>query len=354
MKNKIKNRRIVITAAEIVSPLGIGYNTFYRSAANIMKKQKVFKNDAKAFNKKIDLCLRNIGINIIDLDEVSKYLLLAAIKLKQKNTLLPQNIVIGTAFASSNSIFEFEKNAFLNGYQATKPNLFPNTVASTAANRLAITNHLPGICETFCNGLCSGLDSIGLAFFHLQQNNKLTSILCGGVEEFYTEMNCFFAKNKPPAGLLNFTAGAGLLVVEKENRALANKKSILGEVIGYRTNTNNAPQKNIENNIRSLLNETNIQPDKISYIFSNTNGIPLTDQAEKNALENIFNKTKTSEIKLKKYLGEGLALSGLMQCIIGLQLLKKKSSKKPIILINNINPEGKTSSLLIGQYENHD
>lgn len=335
---------IAITGAEIVSPLGIGLDSCSYVFSSTRKKYK--QNDTKLFEEKVTDLLKKTHPQNVDSSKLSKYLLLTSYLLKEKLNIPIQNIVIGSALSSLSSIYAFEKTAQTKGYYGTNPQSFPDTVLNIPACRIALREKTLALCETLSTGICSGLDAVGMGCTYLNNNTKLASVICGGADEYNKELYYIF---NPDQKFYGFGEGAALFKLERTPDALKHKKSILTEIIGYRTNQQADIMMNIETNIKNVLNENNIKPEEIDLIMNNKNGLSsIIDQYEQQALNKIFGTAKKT-YTIKKQTGECLGLSGPLQILAAISFFQKNNTIKTVLL-NNINPDGQITSLILKKH----
>ncbi len=343
---------IAITAAEIVSPLGIGLDNFIKNLASVNQQNQKSENFE---NIVTNLLQKSIPLNSLE-SNLSKYLLLASVLLKKYLEKPLKNIVIGSALSSLSSIYTFERSAQEKGYYGINPGAFPDTVLNIPACRIALTEKKLTLCETISSGLCSGIDAIGMGYFYLNNNSSLHEIICGGGDEYNKELKYIFNPSKKFYG---FGKGAALFQLKRTKTAVKEKTPIMAEIIGYRTNQNNNIYKNVEENIKDILNENKLTYSDINLILTNKNNLnPEIDTAEQNSIEKIFGKEQPT-LAVKKHTKEGLGLSGPLQIIVALLIFQNKrlnnlnltTNKHKTILINNINSDGRISTIILKKYE---
>jgi 3-oxoacyl-(acyl-carrier-protein) synthase len=342
---------IAITAAEIISPLGIGLDNFIGNLTSINKK---YQEPADFDNTITNILQKNLSLNSFE-SNLSKYLLLTSVLLRKKINKPLNNIIVGSALSSLSSIYTFEKMAQNKGYYGINPGTFPDTVLNVPACRIALLEKKLTLAETISAGLCSGLDAIGMGCCYLNNNPSLHEIICGGGDEYNKELKYIFNTNH---GFYGFDKGAALFQLKRLKTARQEKTTILAEIVGYRTNQNNDINKNIEENIRNILAKSKIIKSDIDLILTNKNKLnKKIDTAEEKAIEKIFGKEQP-RLAVKKYTKECLGLSGPIQIIIAslffqnqkFNLFNLKKKKNNIILINNINPDGRISTIILKKH----
>jgi 3-oxoacyl-[acyl-carrier-protein] synthase II len=93
-----------------------------------------------------------------------------------------------------------------------------------------------------------------------------------------------------------FGEGAGLMVLESLDKALARKVPILAEIVGYgQSNCLNTPYETLESDgkgieiaVSTAIKKAGLRPDQIDLIVPHGSGVPQDDAAESVALQAVF------------------------------------------------------------------
>ncbi|MGB1926731.1 MAG: beta-ketoacyl synthase N-terminal-like domain-containing protein, partial [Rubripirellula sp.] len=140
--------------------------------------------------------------------------------------------------------------------------------------------------------------------------------------------------------------GAGILVFEELEHAIARNAKIYAEVIGYGTTSDAGhitapdPEGNGAAKAMSLaIEDAGIRPDQINYVNAHGTSTPLGDKAETTAIKRVFgdhaHKMKISSTK--SALGHSLGASGGIEAVI-LSKSIVNSTIPPTINLDNPDP----------------
>lgn len=187
----------------------------------------------------------------------------------------------------------------------------------------------------------SGSLAIGYAYEAIK-NGIQDVMIAGGAEEFDITQVAVFdtlyatsTKNdtpeKSPAPFdtardgLVIGSGAGTLILEEYEHAIARGAKIYAEIVGFGSNTDgmHATQPNKETMaqcMRLALESANLAPSDIGYINLHGTGTVNGDIAESTATESVFGST-TPASSLKSYVGHTLGACGALESIWSIQMM---------------------------------
>jgi beta-ketoacyl-acyl-carrier-protein synthase II len=190
----------------------------------------------------------------------------------------------------------------------------PVTLLLTHAPAAAIAVHhqLHGPCVVIATGCSAGADAIGEAFWAIQEG-QADCMLAGGADsaisyggfaafcvlgamstrnEELEQASCPYDRRRD--GFV-MAEGAGVLVLEERERALARNAHIYAEVIAFVSNSNShhmtalppdgAPLQQL---IRQALDEAEISPAQLGYINSHGSSTPTNDSVETAVYKAVF------------------------------------------------------------------
>lgn len=190
----------------------------------------------------------------------------------------------------------------------------------------------------------SSMQAIGLGF-QLIRSGILDMALCGGAEEVnfmvVGSFETIFAaapdtrNAKPESASRPFDThrdglvcgeGAGVIVLESLESALARKAVIFGEVIGYNTSASGShisqsDSSSIRDCIYAALHDANIDSQDIDYVSAHATGTLQGDAAEAEALSQIFG-SKVPVSSLKGGLGHTMGASGAIELTACLMMMR--------------------------------
>ncbi|MCG6981164.1 MAG: hypothetical protein LJE88_07120 [Deltaproteobacteria bacterium] len=219
-------------------------------------------------------------------------------------------VVFGTAFGSTEQTDGFFVSLLNHGPQAAEPILFPDTVPNAPASHIAMYHGLKGPNSTFCQNHLSGECALAYGIALLEQD-QADVVLVGGVDELSSILFHSLASVralKPiqqretlqpsffPTGK-GFIAGEGAtcLVLEREGFIERTEKKSYGTVLSLALTSGVVAQAHYEPAGRSMargmttaLQEGNIKMEEVGIFGLAANGVDELENAELQALEQVF------------------------------------------------------------------
>ena len=226
------------------------------------------------------------------------------------------------------------------GFDRVSPFFVPMTIANMAAGQIAIRFGLKGMCVAPVTACAGGTNAIGDAFHRIRDGYEDLA-LCGGAESCisplgvggFTSMKALTAATDPARASLPFDAerggfvigeGAGILVLEELEHALARGAKIYAEVVGYGTNCDahhiTAPAPGGAGGAACMqlaLADAGIRPEDIGYINAHGTGTHLNDSCETEAIKTAFgaHAYKLHISSTKSMTGHMLGAAGAVEAI---------------------------------------
>ncbi len=226
------------------------------------------------------------------------------------------------------------------GAKRISPFTIPMTIANMGAGNAAIHIGAKGICTAVVTACASGTHSIGEAF-KLLREGKQDVIFAGGAEATITKtgiagfqaLTALSTSTDPTRASIPFDKdrngfvmgeGAGVVVLETLEHALARGANIMAEVIGYGATGDayhiTSPAPGGEGAVRSMLlaiEDANIKPDVIDYINAHGTSTDYNDKYETQAIKTVFGEdTKVAVSSTKSMTGHLLGAAGGIEAII--------------------------------------
>lgn len=222
--------------------------------------------------------------------------------------------------------------------------MFFKCMAHSVSANLAQYLGLTGTVMATSAACASSLQAIGTGF-DLIRAGRQDIVICGGAEEIHPTVTGIFDllyatsvnyNDTPELTPRPFDAkrdglvcgeGAGILVLENYEQAVARNAKIYAEIIGYNTvgSGDHVSQSNKEAMTRCLtgaLKDAEIKPENIDYINAHATGTIQGDAAEAEAIAELFgNKVPVSS--LKGYIGHTLGASGAIELIASLKMMEQ-------------------------------
>ncbi|QQR91423.1 MAG: hypothetical protein IPJ88_06765 [Myxococcales bacterium] len=345
---------LAVTGYGIASPLGVGKAAFEKALAK-GDAGRFFRTDGPISGEQTikDACvawlasfeakdyLGNKGLR--NLDRLTKLLVVAAkyaledAKIKSDGkfiALSPEQVGLcsSTAYGSLEAITELKLVAELEDPRYLNPARFPNTVINAAAGYVSIWEDLQAPNVTLVNGNCGALDAVLSAGTHLEHLRGDAFLIGGGEaisEALYLAFDKLgavahatqkFAPGDPQSEGMRIGEGAAYLCVERQNDAKARQATIEANITGYGS-AFEVPRSEVEivhgsslavkRAISGAMIDAGVGPSDIDLVCSSLSGIPLMDNAELSAIDELFGSS-TSVVAPKALWGETLGASGAL------------------------------------------
>lgn len=343
MSKDVKKRRVVVTGIGIVSPIGIGKQAFIDSlfqgrqgASGIeLFDPKDYRTDFAAWVGEI----KKADGNSKEKDRIYQFLDLACEELVNdagirfgQEDLEKIGVTIGTCLGNVDCLDRYFE-AQVSGREADastiidQPHFMP---AAYIADKYNLQN-VVSVVDTAC---ASGTNSIGYALDRIRYGHadmmisggidpfsRLSHSGFGGLRSLSTTRTRPFTKDRD--GLL-LGEGAGLVMLEELEHALARKAKIYAEVLGYGLSndayheTTPDPQgKGAQRAIEGCMGDAGINAGRVSYINAHGTGTSFNDPMELKAITAVF-KERAKEIPvstIKPMVGHTLGAAGGIEFI---------------------------------------
>jgi 3-oxoacyl-[acyl-carrier-protein] synthase II len=320
-------RRVVITGVGVVSPLGLDTpSTWSALVAGKSGIGPITKFDVSAYSCRIGGEVRGfVPENYIDRKEVKKmdafihYAIAASREALQDSGLKIDadnaervGVYIGSGIGGM-PLFESTHKALLeHGPRKISPFFIPGMIINLAAGQVSILFGAKGpnlACATAC---ATGNHAIGEAM-RLIREDYADVMIAGGTDAVivplavggFCAMKALSTRNEEPekasrpfdANRDGFVIGegAGILVLEERDQAIARGANIYAELAGYGLSGDayhiSAPAPNGEGAARAMrgaLRDANVEPREIDYINAHGTSTPVGDTIETLAVKSVF------------------------------------------------------------------
>lgn len=355
-------RRVVITGLGAVTPIG-------NTAQEFMENVKAGKNgiapitkfDASetgvtvaAEVKDFDPTLYMQKKDTKRMDLFSIYGVSAAVQAMEDSQIDIEKIdanrmgvIVSSGIGGMNTIQDQVIRMHDKGPQRVAPFFVPMAIANMAAGNISIKTGARGICTSIVTACASATNAIGEAYRNIKHGYS-DVILAGGTEATVCEigisgfnaLTALSTATDPERASIPFDKerngfvmgeGAGVLVLEELEHALARGAKIYGEVAGYGTNsdayhvTSPSPDGSGAGLCMQLaMEDAGISPEQVDYINAHGTSTPTNDGAETAAIKFAFGE-QAQQVPIsstKSMTGHLLGAAGAieaMACIAALQ-----------------------------------
>ncbi|KGF83096.1 3-oxoacyl-ACP synthase [Massilia sp. JS1662] len=231
-------------------------------------------------------------------------------------------------------------------------------MAHTAPVNIGVFFGVTGRVFTTSSACTSGSQGIGYAYEAIK-TGKQTAMIAGGAEELCaTEAAVFdtlFAtsvRNDAPHttprpfdrardGLV-IGEGAGCLILEERDHALARGATVYAEIVGFGTNSDgcHVTQPNADTMriaMELALEDADLAPAAIGYVNAHGTGTQHGDVAETAATNTVFG-ARMPISSLKSYMGHTLGACGALEALITIRMMRE-GWFAPTINLDEIDPE---------------
>lgn len=374
----MNNRRVVVTGLGAVTPVGndveTAWNNILEGKSGIGPLTRVNADD---FPAKVAAEVKDFEIeNFIEKKEARKmdrftHYAIAASMMAVKDADLTINednasrvgVWIGSGIGGMET-FENQFEVFLEkGHRRVSPFFVPMMIPDMAAGQVSIFLGAKGINSCTVTACATGTNSIGDAFKVIQRGDA-DVMISGGAEAPITRMSVAgFCANKalstnpdPQTASRPFDLnrdgfvigeGAGIIVLEELEHALARGAKIYAEIVGYGATGDahhiTAPAPGGEGGVRAMkmaIQDAGLNSEDIDYINAHGTSTDYNDKFETMAVKTVFGDYayKLPISSTKSMTGHLLGAAGGVEAIFSIMAIKE-GMLPPTINIETPDPE---------------
>ncbi|HHF3010618.1 TPA: beta-ketoacyl-ACP synthase [Vibrio diabolicus] len=249
-------------------------------------------------------------------------------------------IAYGSSTGSTDAIGAFGVMLNEKTTKAITATTYVQMMPHTTAVNVGLFFGLKGRVIPTSSACTSGSQAIGYAYEAIKHGYQ-TVMVAGGAEELCPTESAVFdtlfatsLKNEDPKSTprpydsdrdgLVIGEGAGTLVLEEYEHAVARGAKIYAEIIGFASNCDAAhvtqPQmETMQICMEMALQNASIPAEKINYVSAHGTATDRGDIAESNATANALGKVPISS--LKSYFGHTLGACGAIEAWLGLEMM---------------------------------
>ncbi len=371
-------KRVVVTGIGAISPVG---NSAEESWKAVLEGKSgigpLTRLDSDKFPVKVAAEVKDFDIeqyisrkDARKMDRFTHYALAASIMaMKDANLELEGDLALRTGVWIGSGIggMETHEQQFLTfqekGYRRVSPFFVPMMIPDMAAGQVSIYHGAKGINSCTVTACASGTNSIGDAFEVIRRGDA-DVMITGGAEAPITTMavagfcaNTALSLNPDPATASRpfdkerdgfvIGEGAGILILEEYEHAIARGAKIYAELVGYGATGDahhiTAPAPGGEGGARAMqqaIEQSGITPDKIDYINAHGTSTPYNDQFETMAAKTVFGEHayKLTMSSTKSMTGHLLGAAGGLEAIFTVKALQE-GILPPTMNFVNADPE---------------
>ena len=372
-------RRVVITGLGAVTPVGIGKDKFWNSLLEGKSGiGKITAFDPSVINCHIAGEVKDFSAeDFIDKKEAKRMdrfaqFAVAASKLAfedAKMDLDKENrerigTCIGTGIGGVETLHSQFKVLFEKGADRVSPFFVPMMIGNMAAGQVSITFGLKGVNTCVVTACATGTNCIGDSFRIITRGDA-DVMVAGGTEAAvspiavggFASMKALSTRNDEPEKASRpfdrdrdgfvMGEGAGIVILEELEHALARGANIYAEVVGYGENADayhvTAPSPGgvqQANCMKLAIEDAGIKPEQVDYINAHGTSTPANDLNETKAIKTLFgdHAKKLLISSIKSMTGHLLGAAGGVEAI-ATALTIKNDIVPPTINLENPDEE---------------
>ncbi|MED4073070.1 beta-ketoacyl-ACP synthase II [Priestia endophytica] len=355
-------RRVVVTGVGALTPLGNDAKTSWENAIKgVSGIGELTRVDKEEFTAKVAAEVKDFEVEkYMDrrearkMDRFTQYAVAASLmavedaKLEITEEIAPN---VGVWIGSGIGGMETFENQFTTltekGARRVSPFFVPMMIPDMAAGQVSIALGAKGFNSCTVTACATGTNSIGDAFKVIQRGDA-DAMVTGGTEAPITRMSLAgFCANKalstnpdPKTACRPFDSdrdgfimgeGAGILVLEELEHALARGAHIYAEIVGYGATGDahhiTAPAPGGEGGARAMrmaLENAGLKPEDIDYINAHGTSTEYNDKYETMAIKEVFGEhaKKLAISSTKSMTGHLLGAAGGIEAIFSVKTIE--------------------------------
>lgn len=413
----MEKRRVVITGLGVIAPNGIGIDNFWDSlvhgrsgvgkitffdasshpskiAAEVHGFDPLDYMDVKSARRMDRFCQFAVASTRMALDE-------AKLEIAGRNSERI-GICLGSALGGIPSAEEQHGIFLEKGLKRVDPLVALKIYAGGATSQVSIEFGIRGHSSTIGGACAAGVDDIGYALYAIR-NNLCDVMIAGGAEAplapltfgSFCLIGALSKRNGDPTKASRpfdkerdgfvMGEGAGVLILEDLEHALARGASIYAEVLGYGTTTDAYHMvqplpggEQAKKAIELAIQEAKIEPIEIDHINAHGSSTHLNDKVETKIIKEVFGE-RAYNIPItanKSMTGHALGAGGAIELVVSvltirnqfippttnyefpdpecdLDYVPNEGRKAPVhtVLKNSFGFGGKNSSIIVKKYD---
>lgn len=367
------SRRVVVTGGSVVSSLGITDEEIWENLNACHNKIKYMAEweqyeglrphlaspvtqELRAFPRKVVRGMGRVAVLALNATEA------ALEKAGLKDDPMLKNGRTGIAYGSSagdvNALLDFYGLLINKNSKTLSATTYIKAMPQTCAANLSVHYELTGRLITTNTACTSGSMSIGYAYEAIRSGIQ-DVMIAGGAEELtaadagvFDSLFAASVSNETPElvpcaydasrdGLV-VGEGAGTLILEEYEHAVARGAHIYAEIVGFATNTDGTHithpnQKTISQVMRMALEDAGLTAADIGYINMHGTATSSGDIVETNAVYDVFQR-KIPVSTLKNYIGHTLGACGAIEAWVTI-MMQQRNWYCPNLNLKNVDPE---------------
>jgi 3-oxoacyl-[acyl-carrier-protein] synthase II len=334
----LQGRRVAVTGLGALTCTGVGVDALWRALT---------KDEAPESKRIAPFDASHLGgpKELRRLDPFALYTLMAADEAWRQSGLQgpleDAGSIVTTGIGGLQTTLEQDAVLNLKGPDRVSPFLVPMMMPNAATAAVSMRFGLGGPCETVTTACAAGTHAIGNAA-RLVASGRCDVAVAGGAEAVIVEIAEAGFRNMTALSSTNFSRpfdvnrdgfvmgeGAGVLILEEWEHALARGATIMAEVIGAASTADahhiTAPDPSGRGAVRCMnlaLADAELTPSDVSHINAHGTSTPLNDLAESVAVHQVFGEHPPVTTSIKGHLGHSLGAAGALEGVASVLTLQ--------------------------------
>lgn len=373
------NRRVVVTGVGLVTPLGIGVEKSWQNICNgVSGIDLIERFDTSNYGVKIAAEVKDFNAEdyfdkkaIKYLDLFVQYGLVAA-RMAMTDSgfqVTDENcdrvgVITGCGMGGLPTIEKYHKVAIDRGPKRITPFFIPMVIPNMPSGHISMDIKSKGPNLSLTTACAAGTHAVGEAYRHIKYgmcdmvvSGGTEAVICGLGVAGFSAMKALSTRNDDPKGASRpfdkdrdgfiMGEGAGMMILEDYDHAVARGANIYAEVCGYGLSSDAyhiaAPPEDGEGGARAMkmaLKDSGMAPEEFDYVNAHGTSTPLNDKCETQAIKTVFgdHASNLAISSTKSMTGHLLGAAGGIESVF-LTLAVSDQVAPPTINHNEPSPE---------------
>jgi len=355
------SQKVVVTGMGVVSPVGNTVADFWKNLCNgVSGVRRIDRWDCSDLPCQVAGMAEDVSPHNLDPKEQRRHSRFTVFAVEASNQALAQagidadgldpyraGVLIGSGIGGIDVIYENCVKHANGGPRRVSPLMIPTGISNMAAGVVAITHNFRGVNKCVVTACAAGTHAIGDAADMIRLG-KADVMLAGGTEAtvipfgiagFAAMRALSTGRNDAPEQASRpfdldrdgfvMGEGAGILVLESEDRAKARGAEILAEIpsMGESSDAYHiaAPRENGETVARAMesaLAQAGVQAEEVGYFNAHGTSTKLNEAMESKALRLVFGDDMPPVSSTKSMTGHLLGAAGAVEAIACIQAIR--------------------------------
>lgn len=372
-------RRVVITGVGLVTPLGTGVDKSWRNiCSGVSGIDLITRFDTSDYAVKIAAQVKDFQPDDFFEKKEAKHLDLfvqyglAAARMAFDDSgfeVTEQNcgrvgVITGCGMGGLPTIEKYHSVSLEKGAKRITPFFIPMVIPNMPSGHISMAINSKGPNLTLTTACAAGTHSVGEAYRHIKYGScdmvvsgGTEAVICGLGVAGFSAMKALSVRNDDPTKASRpfdrdrdgfvMSEGAGMLVLEEYDHAVARGAKIYAELGGYGLSSDAyhiaAPPEDGEGGARAMkmaLADAELAPEDVDYINAHGTSTPLNDKCETHAIKTVFqdHAKKLAISSTKSMTGHMLGAAGGIEAVFTALSLYNQIAP-PTINLENPSPE---------------